>query len=61
MVEKHFKIFSNSSQHLTAESVSEALLHYFTLNPTKPNLVFGVSQVSSLKKEAKKTKIGTKV
>lgn len=53
MVEKCFKIISNSEQYLNAETVAEALLHYFTLDPTKPDVAFGVIEASSKSKEVK--------
>ncbi len=56
MVEKCFKIVSNSRRHLTAELISEALLNYFTLDPTKGDAVFGVIDQDS---QNKKTKVSS--
>lgn len=54
MFEKCFKVVSNSRQHLTAELISEALLNYFTLDPTKPDVAFGVIEESGQKKKNNK-------
>ncbi len=54
MVEKCFRIFSNSKQHLSADLISEALLNYFTLNPAKDDVVFGVIEESSQKRKINK-------
>lgn len=57
MVEKCFKIFSSSNRYLNAESISEALLNYFTLDPTKEDAVFGVTEKCQKEKKLKTQKI----
>jgi hypothetical protein len=61
MVEKTFKIVSNSAKHLTAESISEALLNYFTLDPTKSDTAFGVVEKETKSKKKQNEKISLKV
>lgn len=61
MVEKTFKIVSNSKKHLTAELISEALLNYFTLDPTKADIAFGVVEQNNQNQGIKDNKIGLKV
>jgi len=61
MVEKTFKIVSNSNTYLTAEAISEALLNYFTLDPAKANIVFGVLEENCFNQTVKDKKIGLEV
>lgn len=42
MVERTFRIVSNSEQMLTAEVISLALMENITLDPTKPDAAFAV-------------------
>lgn len=42
MVERIFRIVSNSEQMLTAEVISQALMQNITLDPAKPDAVFAV-------------------
>ncbi|MCF7870119.1 MAG: hypothetical protein K9L69_03085 [Candidatus Omnitrophica bacterium] len=60
MVEKTFKIVSSSKAYLTAELISEALLNYFTLDPTKSDAVFGVAEEESKSKKRQSDKISLK-
>lgn len=60
MVEKTFKIVSNSETYLTAELISEALLNYFTLDPTKSDAVFGVVEKAVKNKKRQSNKISLK-
>lgn len=61
MVDKTFKIVSNSKEHLTAELISEALLNYFTLDPTKADAIFGVVEQNNQDQTIPSKKIGLKV
>ncbi len=61
MIEKTFKIVSNSAKHLTAELISEALLNYFTLDPTKADIAFGVVEQNNQNQKQKTKKIGLEV
>ncbi|MCF7874486.1 MAG: hypothetical protein K9L87_03035 [Candidatus Omnitrophica bacterium] len=61
MVEKTFKIISNSKMHLTADLISEALLNYFTLDPTKSDVVFGVLEEKVKSKKTKNYKVSLEV
>ncbi|MCM8823630.1 MAG: hypothetical protein NC822_03035 [Candidatus Omnitrophica bacterium] len=45
MVEKIFKIVSNSDKYLTADIVAEALLKHITLNSSDPKVSFGVIEI----------------
>ncbi len=45
MVEKVFRVFSNSKEHLSADVIAMALLKQVTLNPNEPNVYFGVAEV----------------
>jgi len=47
MVEKTFRIISDSDNFLTADAISEALLKSITLEPAKPNAVFAVVEEKS--------------
>ncbi|MCF7877318.1 MAG: hypothetical protein K9L95_02355 [Candidatus Omnitrophica bacterium] len=60
MVEKTFRIISNSKMHLTADLISEALLNYFTLDPTKSDVVFGVLEEENKSKRTKDYKVSLK-
>ncbi|MCF7873517.1 MAG: hypothetical protein K9L84_03150 [Candidatus Omnitrophica bacterium] len=61
MVEKSFKVISNSETHLTAELISEALLNYFTLDPTKSDVVFGVVEEKAETKKRQAEKISLEI
>lgn len=61
MIEKTFKIISNSGKHLTAELISEALLNYYTLDPTKSDTVFGVLEEKPTKKKLSNNNISLKI
>jgi hypothetical protein len=61
MVEKTFKIISNSKMHLTADLISEALLNYYTLDPTKSDVVFGVLEEKVKSKKTKNYKVSLEV
>ena len=45
MVERTFRIVSDSEEMLTAEVISLALMQNITLNPTKPDAVFAVIEL----------------
>ncbi len=45
MVERTFRIVSDSSEMLTAEVISLALMQNITLDPTKPDAVFAVIEL----------------
>jgi len=42
MVERVFRIMSNSEEYLRADIIAMALLKQITINPTEPDVVFGV-------------------
>ena len=50
MVEKVFRVFSNSKEHLSTDVIAMALLKQVTLNPNEPNVYFGVAEVVSQEK-----------
>ena len=54
MVEKVFRIFSNSKEHLSADVIAMALLRQVTLNPNEPNVYFGVAEVISQEEDVAK-------
>jgi len=45
MVERTFRIVSDSSEMLTAEVISLALMQNITLDPTKPDAAFAVIEI----------------
>ena len=45
MVEKVFRIVSNSEERLSSETVAFALLKQITLNAKEPNVFFGVREL----------------
>jgi len=47
VVEKVFRIVSNSQEHLSPDIIAMALLKQITLNPKEPNVFFGVAEVVS--------------
>ena len=51
MIEKVFKIISNSETYLTAETIAMALLKQITLNPQEPDVIFGVIEIDRENKE----------
>ena len=46
MIEKIFRIVSNSEEHLTAENIAMALTKQITFNPKEPNAAFAVMELS---------------
>ena len=54
MVEKVFRIFSNSKEYLSADVIAMALLRQVTLNPNEPNVYFGVAEVISQEEDVAK-------
>ena len=46
MVEKTFRVISNSEKDLNAETIALALLRQITLNPSCSEAVFGVQEVT---------------
>lgn len=45
MVEKYFRVISNSKEYLNADMIAMALLKQITLNPTESNAKFVVVEV----------------
>ena len=46
MVSKVFRITSNSGQYLAAEIIAEILLRQISLDSSKPNVFFAVTECS---------------
>jgi len=46
VVERVFRIVSNSKEHLSADTIALALLKQITLNAKEPNVFFGVAELS---------------
>ena len=52
MIERVFRIVSNSKEHLSSDTIALALLKQITLSAKEPNVFFGVTELSE--KEAKR-------
>jgi len=51
MVERTFRIVSDSREMLTAEVISLALMQNITLDPTKPDAAFAVMEIGKSRLE----------
>ncbi|MCK4810308.1 MAG: hypothetical protein KAS99_05170 [Candidatus Omnitrophica bacterium] len=56
MVERIFRVISNSEEFLTADVVAEALLKQITLNSIDSKIIFGVVEVTKDNSKSKTIK-----
>lgn len=51
MVERVFRVVSNSKEHLSSDIIALALLKQITLNAKEPNVFFGVEELSQIEEK----------
>jgi len=51
VVERVFRVVSNSKEHLSSDIIALALLKQITLNAKEPNVFFGVEELSQIEEK----------